>query len=263
LPRFAANLSMMFTEKQFPKRFAAASAAGFSAVEFLFPYEFAPQTIATWLMENQLENVLFNFPPGDWTAGERGLAALPGREEEFRQSVTKALEYATALGTRRLHMMAGLVMPGADKRQCEAVYLSNLKFAARRLAEYGINLMIEPINHRDMPGYFLNTQDQAHILREKSDESNVFVQMDFYHAQITQGDLAHTLKKYIKAIGHIQIASVPDRHEPDDGEINYAYLFRLIDELGYQGWVGCEYRPKGATEEGLNWLNERRSAENL
>jgi hydroxypyruvate isomerase len=254
LPRFAANLTMMFTEKQFPKRFAAASAAGFRAVEFLFPYEYAPQTVATWLMENQLENVLFNLPPGDWDAGERGLAALPGREESFRDSVSKALEYANALGTRRLHMMAGLMMPGADARECEAVYLSNLKYAARELAKYGINLMIEPINYRDMPGYFLNTQEQAHRLREKSGEPNVQVQMDFYHAQITEGDLAYTLKKYINDIGHIQIASVPGRNEPDDGEINYAYLFRLLDELGYQGWVGCEYRPRGVTEEGLEWL---------
>ena len=151
-------------------------------------------------------------------------------------------------------MMAGLVRPGVDARECEAVYLSNLKYAARELAKYGINLMIEPINHRDMPGYFLNTQEQAHSLREKSGEPNVQVQMDFYHAQITEGDLAHTLKKYIKEIGHIQIASVPGRNEPDDGEINYAYLFRLLDELGYQGWVGCEYRPRRVTEEGLDWL---------
>ena len=254
MPRFAANLTMMFTEKEFPKRFAAASAAGFRAVEFLFPYDYAPQTIATWLMDNQLENILFNLPPGDWAAGERGLAALPGREEAFRQSVAKALEYATALGTRRLHMMAGLMKPGADKQECESVYLSNLKYAARQLADYGINLMIEPINHRDMPGYFLHTQEQAHILREKSGEPNVKVQMDFYHAQITEGDLAHKLKKYFSEIGHIQIASVQGRHEPDDGEINYPYLFRLLDELGYQGWVGCEYRPRGVTEEGLDWL---------
>ncbi len=254
MPRFAANLTMMFTEKEFPKRFAAASAAGFQAVEFLFPYEYAPQTIATWLMDNQLQNVLFNFPPGDWAKGERGLAALPGRQEEFRQSVSKALEYAAALGTRRLHMMAGLIKPGGDYSEYESVYLSNLKYAARRLADHGIVLMIEPINHRDMPGYFLNTQEQAHQLREKCGEPNVQVQMDLYHAQITEGDLAQTLKKYIGAIGHIQIASVPDRSEPDDGEINYAYLFRLLDELGYAGWVGCEYRPRGSTELGLAWL---------
>ena len=254
MPRFAANLTMMFNEVAFPQRFAAAAAAGFKAVEFLFPYEHAAQDVALWLKENRLENVLFNLPPGDWAAGERGIAALPGREAEFRAGVARAIEYALALGTRRLHVMAGLIPEGADLRLHRELYLGNLRHAARELAKHGLSLLIEPINGRDMPGYFLHSQAQAHGLREESGEPNVKVQMDFYHAQIVEGDLATTFRKYFDGIGHVQIASVPRRNEPDDGEVNYPYLFRLLDELGYQGWVGCEYRPRGRTEDGLAWL---------
>jgi hydroxypyruvate isomerase len=254
MPKFAANLTMMFNEVAFPQRFAAAAKAGFQAVEFLFPYEHAPQEVAQWLQENQLQNALFNLPPGDWAAGERGIAALPGREEEFRASVARALDYAQALGTQRLHVMAGLLPQGADRGRYRETYIENLRYAARELARHGRTLLIEPINPRDMPGYFLNSQADGHAIRAAVGEPNLKVQMDFYHAQIVEGDLATTFKKYFDGIGHIQIASVPARNEPDDGEVNYRYLLRLLDELGYDGWVGCEYRPRGRTEDGLGWL---------
>jgi hydroxypyruvate isomerase len=257
MPKFAANLSMMFNEVAFPQRFAAAAAAGFTAVEFLFPYDHTPQEVAAWLAENRLDNVLFNLPPGAWSLGERGIASLPGREGEFRAGVARALEYALALGTKRVHMMAGLVPLGTDAAalaQRHAIYLENLKYAADAFGEHGIMVLIEPINTRDMPGYFLVTQAQAHALREESGASNVKVQMDFYHAQIVEGDLAMTFKKHVDGIGHVQIASVPARNEPDDGEVNYPYLFRVLDEAGYDGWIGCEYRPRGRTEDGLAWL---------
>ena len=254
MPKFAANLSMMFNEHDFPNRFAAAAKAGFDAVEFLFPYDYSPAEVAQWHKENNLKNVLFNLPPGDWAAGERGIAALPGREAEFRAGVAKAIEYALALGTPQLHMMAGLVPAGSDMAIHRKTYLENMKFAAQALAKHNLTLLLEPINTRDMPGYFLNTQVQAHELRVESGEPNVKVQMDFYHAQIMEGDLAETFKKYFKDIGHTQIASVPKRNEPDDGEVNYPYLYQLLDEMGYEGYVGCEYRPKGKTEDGLDWF---------
>jgi len=254
VPKFAANLSMMFNEHDFPNRFGAAAKAGFDAVEFLFPYDYSPAEVAQWHKENNLKNVLFNLPPGDWAAGERGIAALPGREAEFRAGVAKAIEYALALGTPQLHMMAGLVPVGSDIAIHRKTYFENMKFAAQALAKHNLNLLLEPINTRDMPGYFLNTQVQAHELRVESGEPNVKVQMDFYHAQIMEGDLAETFKKYFKDIGHTQIASVPKRNEPDDGEVNYPYLYQLLDEMGYEGYVGCEYRPKGKTEDGLAWF---------
>lgn len=254
MPRFAANLTMMFNEVPFPQRFAAAARAGFQGVEFLFPYEHAAQDVALWLREHGLQNVLFNLPPGDWAAGERGLASLPGREAEFRAGVAQAIDYALALGTPRLHMMAGLVPGGADLALHRATYLANLQYAAGAAGAHGIEIMIEPINGRDMPGYFLVTQEQAHALRMESGAPNVKVQMDFYHAQIVEGDIVTTFRKHFNGIGHVQIASVPARNEPDDGEVNYPYLYRLLDELGYQGWIGCEYRPRGRTEDGLGWF---------
>jgi hydroxypyruvate isomerase len=254
MPKFAANLTMMFNEVAFPERFTAAAKAGFKAVEFLFPYDHAPQDVAQWLKENKLENALFNLPPGNWAAGERGMAALPGREEEFRASVARALDYALTLGTQRVHVMAGLVPEGADRKRCREVYIENLRYAAREAAKHDRMVLIEPINTRDIPGYFLNTQAEGHAIREAVGAPNLKVQMDFYHAQIVEGDLAMTFKKYFDGIGHIQIAGVPSRHEPDDGEVNYRYLFRLLDEMGYDGWVGCEYRPRGRTEDGLGWL---------
>jgi hydroxypyruvate isomerase len=254
MPKFAANLTMMFNEVPFPQRFAAAAKAGFAAVEFLFPYDYPPADVARWLQEAGLKNALFNMPPGDWAAGERGVASLPGREEEFRAGVARAIEYAKALGTPSIHAMAGLLPSGADPKRHREVFVANLRHAAKALAGEGRTLLIEPINSRDIPGYFLNTQAEAHAIREEADQPNLKVQMDFYHAQIVEGDLSVTLRKHIAHVGHVQIASVPDRHEPDEGEIDYRHIFRLLDELGYPGWVGCEYRPRGRTEDGLGWL---------
>lgn len=256
MPKFAANLTMMFNEVPFPQRFAAAAKAGFAAVEFLFPYDYPPAEVARWLQEAGLKNALFNMPPGDWAAGERGVASLPGREEEFHAGVARAIEYARALGTPSIHAMAGLLPSGADRKRHREVFVANLRHAAKALAEEGLTLLIEPINSRDIPGYFLNTQAEAHAIREEVDQPNLKVQMDFYHAQIVEGDLSVTLRKHIAHVGHVQIASVPDRHEPDEGEIDYRYIFRLLDELGYPGWVGCEFRPRGRTEDGLGWLKE-------
>ena len=254
MPKFAANLSMMFNEVPFPERFAAAARAGFTAVEFLFPYDYSVADVTRWLKESQLKSALFNLPPGDWAAGERGIASLPGREDEFLAGVDKALEYALSLGTPTLHAMAGLLPAGADREEHRATYIDNLGLAAKKLAAHGLTLVIEPINTRDMPGYFLNTQAEGHAIREEVGAPNLKVQMDFYHAQIMEGDLSMTFRKYFGQIGHIQIASVPARHEPDEGEVNYAHLFRLLDETGYAGYVGCEYRPRGKTEDGLGWL---------
>jgi hydroxypyruvate isomerase len=254
MPKFAANLTMMFNEVAFPERFPAAAKAGFEAVEFLFPYDHAPEDVAQWLKENRLTNALFNMPPGDWAAGERGLASLPGREQEFRDGVARALEYAQAMDTKRLHAMAGLLPAGADRNRHRETFIENLRHAAQEVAKHGITLLIEPINTRDIPGYFLNTQAEGHAIREAVGEPNLKVQMDFYHAQIVEGDLAMTFRKHVDGIGHIQIASVPSRNEPDDGEVDYRYLFRLLDEMGYDDWVGCEYRPRGRTEDGLGWM---------
>ncbi len=258
MPDFAANLTMMFTELPFPERFAAAAAAGFTGVEFLFPYDYRPDEVAGWLRAAGLSCALFNLWPGDWALGERGLASLPGREAAFRASVSQALEYAEALGTPRLHAMAGVLPNGADRRRHLDTYVQNLTFAARALAETGRTLLIEAINPRDMPGYFLTTQAEAHAVRLEVGASNLLVQMDFYHAQMTEGRLAETFVQHADAIGHVQIAGVPGRHEPDRGEIDYAFLFELLDDSQYVGWVGCEYRPRGRTEEGLGWLRRWR-----
>ena len=254
MPKFAANLSMMFNEAPFLDRFAAARDAGFQAVEYLFPYDFEPEAVARKLRENHLENVLINMPAGNWAAGERGIASIPGREEEFRAGVDKALAYAAALDIKRLHAMAGIPPAAADPAACRATLIENLKYAAQKLEPHKIMLLLEAINTRDMPGFFLNNQAQAHAIREEVGAPNLKVQMDFYHVQVTEGDCAVKLKKYVEQIGHIQIAGAPDRHEPDEGELNYRYLFGLLDELGYAGWVGCEYRPRGRTEDGLGWM---------
>jgi hydroxypyruvate isomerase len=254
MPRFAANLSMMFQEVPFLERFAAAAAAGFRGVEFLFPYAHPAQQVAAALRAAKLECVLFNLPPGNWDAGERGLASLPGREAEFRAGIATALDYARALGTPRLHVMAGLLPPGAERAAHRRSYLENLRHASAELARAGIVALIEPINTRDIPGYFLNTQTEAHAIREEVGAANLRVQMDLYHAQIVEGDLAMKLRRWLPHVGHVQIAGVPERHEPDRGEVNYEYVLRLLDELGYDGWVGCEYRPAAKTEDGLGWL---------
>ena len=254
MPKFAANLSMMYQEYPFLDRFEAARRDGFSGVEFLFPYDFAAADIRRRLDDNGLTLALFNGPPGNWADGERGLASLPDRQVEFRDSVKRALDYTTVLGNQRLHIMAGLIKPSQDRAVHHAVYIDNLAYAAKQAASLGITTVIEPINTRDIPGFFLNRQDQAHQIVAEVGADNLKVQMDFYHCQIVEGDLAMNLRKHIDGVGHIQIAGVPERHEPDLGEINYPYLFALIDELGYKGWIGCEYRPQAGTSAGLGWL---------
>jgi hydroxypyruvate isomerase len=256
MPRFAANLTMMYTEHEFLDRFAAARKDGFTGVEFLFPYAYSPEDIGTRLSSEALTLALFNAPPGNWDAGDRGIASLPGREVEFREGIETALRYAVRLGTKTLHVMAGLIKPDNDRNRHRDVYCRNLEHAAREAAAAGITVVIEPINPRDMPGFFLNRQDDAHAICADVGLPNLRVQMDLYHCQIVEGDLAVKLKRHIAGVGHIQIAGVPERHEPDSGEVNYPYLFRLIDELAYQGWVGCEYRPRGGTSDGLRWMTE-------
>lgn len=253
MPRFAANLSMMYQEHEFMDRFGAAAKDGFKGIEFLFPYAYPAADIRARLTEHALSQALFNGPPGNWDAGERGLASLPGRESEFKHSVERALEYARVLGNERVHLMAGLIRPGEERARHRATYVRNLDYAAREAASAGVTVVIEPINTRDIPGFFLNRQDEAHSICAEVGARNLKVQMDFYHCQIVEGDLAMKLRHYIAGIGHIQIAGVPERHEPDLGEINYPYLFGLMDELGYAGWVGCEYRPKAGTSAGLGW----------
>ncbi len=254
MPRFAANLSMMYTEVPFLERFGACARDGFKAVEFLFPYAFPAQAIAEQLRQHGLQQVLFNMPPGDFEGGERGLASLPGREADFRAGVEQAIEYARALECPRVHLMAGLVPDPAQRPERRARYVQSVRHAATRFAEYGLDVLLEPINTRDIPGYLLNTQADAHAVVAEVGLPNVKVQMDLYHCQIVEGDVAMKIRKYLAGVGHIQIAGVPDRHEPDVGEVNFPYLFRLLDELGYDGWIGCEYRPKAGTSAGLGWL---------
>lgn len=255
MTKLAANLSMLFNELPFLDRFAAAAAAGFRGVEFLFPYDHPPETVARCLAGNALEIALFNLPPGDWEAGDRGVAALPGRESEFDGYLERALPYAIALGARRLHMMAGIPPPGAEPKACRETYIRNLRAAASFFAPHGITILVEPINPRDMPGYFINSQDQTIDLLDQAGAENTALQMDLYHCQIVEGDLAVKIRRNIDRIGHVQIAGVPERHEPDGGEVNYPYLFELLDGLGYRGWIGCEYRPRGATRDGLGWAS--------
>ncbi len=262
MPKFAANLSMMYTEHAFADRFAAAAADGFDAVECMFPYALSAVELAAQLQRHGLRQVLFNLPPGDWDAGERGIAALPGREAEFTASLDIALRYAQASGCHLLHVMAGLVAANAspaDRDAMHCTYVANLRRAARAAALQHVTLLIEPINTRDMPGYFLYYQQQAHDIVAEVNEPNLRVQMDLYHCQIMEGDLATRLRRHLAGVGHIQIAGVPGRHEPDVGEINYPYLFDLLDELGYAGHIGCEYRPRADTSAGLGWRRLRRS----
>ncbi len=265
MPRFAANLSMLYPELDFLDRFDAAAKDGFKGVEYLFPYAFPAAEIAARLKANGLQQVLFNAPPGDWDQGERGLACLPGREEEFRAAILRAMEYAVALDCPRVHVMAGMVPAGKSADELRGLYVDNLRWAAAEAAKVGRDLLIEPINGRDMPGFFLSRQDVAHAIVEEIGAANVKVQFDLYHCQIVEGDVAMKLRKYLPTgrVGHLQIAGVPMRHEPDLGELNHPYLFSVIDELsangGWDGWIGCEYRPaRGAvpngTSDGLGWM---------
>jgi hydroxypyruvate isomerase len=256
MPNFAANLSMMFQEVGFLDRFEAAAKAGFRGVEFLFPYDFPAGDIAERLKRHNLTQALFNLPPGDWAAGERGTAALPGREAEFRAGVARAIEYAKATGCKTLHAMAGLWPEGRPKQEGEATYVANLRHAADAMAEHGITLVIEPINTRDIPGFYLNTTTQGIAILDKVDRPNARLQLDLYHCQIMEGDLAERTRKLFPRVSHVQIAGTPGRHEPDIGEVNYPFLYDLLDELGYAGWVGCEYRPKAGTVAGLGWARK-------
>ena len=253
MPKFAANLSFIFQEVGFLDRFAAAAACGFKAVEYLSPYEHPPEVIAEQLSRHGLVQALFNMPPGDWAAGERGIAALPGREREFRDGVETALVYARATSCPIVHAMAGLLPAGHDRAEAEAIYVANLRYATERLASEGITIVIEPINTRDIPGYFLNTTTQAMSVIERIGHPNLKLQLDLYHVQIMEGDLAHRIRALAGQYLHVQIAGNPGRHEPDIGEINYPFLFDLLDEIGYSGWIGCEYRPRAETTAGLGW----------
>jgi 2-dehydrotetronate isomerase len=275
MPKFAANLSMMYVELPFLDRFEAAAKDGFKAVEYLFPYAYEAKELAARLKNNGLQQVLFNLPPGGvdadsidaaWNAGTRGIACIAGREAEFAAGADLALRYAEAIDCPRLHMMAGLLPTNGlstaeNKANTRQTYVNNAKHASQVIAKQGINLLLEPINTRDIPGFFLNRQDEAHALIAEIAQPNVKVQMDLYHCQIVEGDVAMKIRQYLPTgkVGHFQIAGVPERHEPDIGEMNYPYLFDVIDSLGYDGWIGCEYKPKlggqpNGTSSGLGWL---------
>lgn len=261
MPRFAANLTMMYTEDSFLDRFAAAARDGFTAVEYLFPYEHPAATLAAQLKENGLRQVLFNSPAGDWKAGERGLAAVPGREKEFRDGFLKALEYALVMQCPRVHAMAGLSQPGVDRSHLLGVYTANLAWAAEQAQIAGVVALIEPIALRNIPGFFLNRQEEAHAIVAEIGAPNLKILMDLFHCQVEEGDLAIRIRKYLadpkqSRVGHFQVAGVPERHEPSTGEVRYEYLFQLIDELGYEGWIGCEYTPARDTSEGLRWFEK-------
>ena len=253
MPRFAANLTMLFNEQPFLDRFAAAAAAGFEGVEFLFPYAWPAEQIAERLKANGLVQVLHNLPPGDWDAGERGIACHPDRVDEFQAGVGRGIEYARALGCPQLNCLAGIRPEGVSPERALATFIDNLRFAATQLRSAGLRLLIEPINTFDMPGFFLNRTDQAADIIERVGADNLFIQYDIYHAQRMEGELANTITHYLPRIGHMQLADTPGRHEPGTGEINFPFLFRHLDELGYGGWIGCEYRPQADTASGLGW----------
>ncbi|SEG79332.1 2-oxo-tetronate isomerase [Marinobacterium lutimaris] len=258
MPRFAANLSMLFTELPFLERFEAASGAGFDAVEYLFPYDYPADEIKQRLDAHNLEQVLFNAPPGDWSTGERGLACLPGREDEFAEGIEQAIAYAGVLGNLLIHVMAGIVGEGVSLEQAQARYIANMRYAAQQAGKQGLRLMIEPINNRDMPGYLVNYPNQAKMLIEEIGEGNVGLQLDLYHCQMMQGRVTQTMQELFMLTEHVQIAGVPGRHEPDVGELNYPYILKQLDELGYRGSVGCEYIPQGLTQSGLSWMDAYR-----
>lgn len=255
MPKFCANLSFLFADADFLDRFGRAARAGFSGVEYLFPYAWPASEIAARLAEHRLTQVLFNLPAGDWDAGERGIACLPDRVDEFRAGVERGIAYARDLGCLQLNCLAGIAPPGADPAWLRATLVDNLRYAAAKTASAGIRLLLEPINSRvDMPGFYVDTPRFGLALIEEAAVDNLFLQYDVYHAQIMEGDLARTITAHLGRISHFQIADNPGRHEPGTGEINYGFLFDLIDRLGYQGWVGCEYRPLAGTEAGLGWM---------
>jgi hydroxypyruvate isomerase len=260
MPRFAANLTMLFTELPFFDRFEAAAKAGFSGVEYLFPYDFQADELAARLKTHGLVQVLHNLPAGDWAKGERGIAILPDRTDEFRTGVDRAIAYATALNCKQVNCLAGIAPAGVDRAKLEATFVANLAWAASRLKAAGIKLLIEAINPIDIPGFYLNTTRQSLDLIAQTGSDNVFVQYDIYHMQITEGDLARTIERNLGMIPHIQLADNPGRHEPGTGEINYPFLFAHLDRIGYAGWVGCEYKPRDGTAKGLGWFTDMKAA---
>ena len=253
MPRFAANLTMMFTEVPFLDRFEPAAKAGFMAVEFLFPYAFEAEEIKRRLDDNGLTLVLHNLPAGNWEAGERGIACHPDRGDEFRAGVGRAIAYAQVLGVKQLNCLAGKVPAGVADEALRSTFVDNLRYAAAALKGAGLKLLIEPINTFDIPGFYLNRTVQAASILVEVGADNAFIQYDLYHAQRMEGELAATVQKYLPRIGHIQLADNPGRNEPGTGEINYAFLFRHLDRIGYDGWIGCEYKPATTTEAGLGW----------
>ncbi len=256
MPRYAANLTMLFGEVPFLERFAAARRAGFGAVEFVSPSEHPAADVAAAARDAGVEVALFNLPPGDWAKGDRGMACDPARAQEFRDGIGRALEYARALGCPRLHAMAGIRPPGVPEAALRATYVASLRLAAAAIAAEGRTLLVEGINARDMPGYYLGTSRQAFALMDEVGAPNLHYLYDVYHMQIMEGDLAPTIEARLARIGHVQIADTPGRHEPGTGEINYRFLLRHLDRVGYRGIVGCEYKPLGRTEDGLGWMKE-------
>lgn len=253
MPRLAANLSMLFTELRFQDRFAAARSAGFEGVEFLFPYAFERDLLADRLKAAGLSQALFNLPPGDWDAGERGIACLPRRVGEFQDGVGRALDYAAALGCPTLHCMIGIPPEGVARSVAMRTLVDNLRFAGKAAGQAGVTIVVEPINQYDMPGYLVSRSADAAAILEQVGMETVRLQYDVYHMQRTEGELAATIARLLPLIGHVQVADNPGRHEPGTGEINYGFLLQELDRFGYGGWVGCEYRPVAGTVEGLGW----------
>jgi len=256
MPRFAANLTMLFTEVPFLERFELAAKAGFEAVEFLFPYAWSAEDIKRRLDDNGLKLVLHNLPAGDWEKGERGIACDPDRAAEFREGISRAIDYATLLGAPRVNCLAGKVPEGVPDADLRATFVSNLRLAAGELKKAGLNLVIEPINTFDIPGFYLNRTDQAARILDEVEADNAFIQYDIYHAQRTEGELAATMERFLPRIDHIQLADNPGRNEPGTGEINYPFLFAHLDRIGYKGWIGCEYKPAETTQGGLSWRQQ-------
>ena len=253
MPKLCANLSLLYTELDFMDRFAAASKSGFKGVEYLFPYAYPKAQLVDALARNKLVQVLHNMPPGDWAKGDRGIACQPDRVGEFQDGVGKAIAYATALGCKQVNCLAGLAPQGVAPDKVRATFVANLKFAAEKTKAAGIRLVTEPVNNRDIPGFYLNRSQQALEIMDEVGSDNLWLQYDIYHMQIMEGNLARTIEANLARINHMQLADNPGRHEPGTGEINYPFLFDWIDRIGYAGWIGCEYNPKSGTAEGLGW----------
>lgn len=254
MPKLAANLSMLFTELDFLDRFKAAANAGFKGVEYLFPYDYDKKDLAARLREHHLSQVLHNLPAGNWGKGERGIACHPDRVDEFKAGVAQAIDYAKTLGCPQVNCLAGIQPAGTDAKRVRDTFVENLRYAAGKLKDAGIRLLIEPINTFDIPGFYLNRTEQALDIIRDTGSDNLFVQYDIYHAQRMEGELGATIQKHLASIGHLQLADNPGRHEPGTGEINYPWLLGHIDRLGYKGWIGCEYKPAGKTQDGLGWM---------